>query len=195
MDLCQYITGGCLSMLHQCHFQFTSSSLPGSLPVPLPVPLPVHFQCHFQFTPSATSGATSRSLPVWGVPIQSQLRWGWGLPIQSQVGGTCLLPCPVLGLMGGLSSAKSSTRSVGGGGYLSSARPSGGVPVLCQVQCQVWWGGGCPVPDLETPLLTDKLKTLPSLTLRVWAVMTKGLNITQTDFLSNTFWLYTIYQN
>ena len=72
----------------------------------------------------------------------------------------------------------------GGRGVPVRCQVRGGVPVQCQVQwgvgvpiwCQVQWGvtcPGCPVqfPGDPPPLLTDKLKTLPPLTLRVWAVI------------------------
>ena len=154
------------------------------------MPLAVHFQCHFtfisRFTSSATSGFTSGatfgsllvplpgsflvpflgSLPVRGVFPCPGARSGVRSGARSRVGGVPYLfpglgvPYPVPGL----------------GGPLSSPM-SGGVPVWCQVQCQVWWRGGGPVQSQIPPLWTDKLKSLPSLTLHVWAVKNKVLPV------------------
>ena len=91
-------------------------------------------------------------------------------------------------------------------GLMSGGGPTP-CPVPCQEATPVWsyvrWGGGatpvqsnvrwgvtpCPVPCQvaggyklvlwDSPLWTDKLKTLPSLTLRVWAVIIFDWKITQ----------------
>ena len=113
-------------------------------------------------------------LPPGSPPGSLQVHFWYHFRVYFQSGES---PCPVPGPVG---SPYPVPGPVGGGG--------GWVPIWCKVQlgvpvqCQVWLGrgylsgarsgsrssrgGACPVPDQGTPLLTDKLKTLPSLTLR-----------------------------
>ena len=109
----------------------------------------------------AKSGARSGGGTPCPVPMLVPYSVPYPLSSPMSSGGA---PCPVPGL--GVPSFQS---QIGGIGLCSP----------CLVPGPVGGGAPCPVPGpgggllVRPPLWTDKLKTLPSLTLRVWAVKSR----------------------
>ena len=157
------------------HFWFTS----GLLLVSLPVQLLVHFQCHFQVHfPFGRGGVvTVIPGPGGGVTLVPGLRGilipglGWGgkggagYP-NPRSGG---YPSPRFGGHGG-----TLVPGLGMGRGYPSPRSDGGYPYpMSGGYPSSRFGGSVQFHVRVNPLWTDKLKTLPSLTLRVWAVTSK----------------------